>query len=66
MIRPPPRGLPADGSVLQAFGSNKVWHFDGSSWTQLIIGNVPMSDLWGSPTGELFAVGGEGTILRGP
>ena len=52
--------------VLQAFGSNKVWHFDGSGWTQLIIGGSPMYDLWGSPTGELFAVGGEGTILRGP
>jgi hypothetical protein len=51
--------------VLQ-IGSNKVWHFDGSDWTQLIIGEAPMSDLWGSPTGELFAVGGGGAILRGP
>ncbi len=46
--------------------SGSVWHWDGGQWTQLSTGIAALLDVWVSPTGAVFAVGRNGSILRGP
>ena len=50
----------ADGGL----GGN-VWRYDGTNWTELGLRAGALFDLWGS-AGEVFAVGANGVMLRGP
>ncbi len=43
-----------------AVAGGKIWHFDGSSWTQVFISGVYLRDIWGSSGADVFAVGGTG------
>jgi hypothetical protein len=45
-----------------------VLFFDGQGWTfePTPMISPPLYAIWAAPTGEVFAVGGSGTILRGP
>jgi uncharacterized protein YjdB len=47
-------------------GHAAVLHYDGTTW-RLTRSPIPygLSSIWGAPTGEVFATGGAGTILRG-
>lgn len=46
--------------------ASSIWRFDGQSWSEDDVGDlaVRLYGIWGSPTGELWIVGDEGTILR--
>jgi hypothetical protein len=46
--------------------ASHIWHYDGQSWSQEDLGDlaVSLSAIWGSPSGQVWVVGDEGTILR--
>jgi hypothetical protein len=46
--------------------SGTIWHFDGTSWTPINTGGADLLDIWGSSATDVFAVGENGTIFRGP
>jgi hypothetical protein len=48
--------------------SGEVRSFDGTGWTNEPIptGTLGLTSVWAAPTGEVFAVGHGGTILKGP
>jgi hypothetical protein len=43
-----------------------VWRYDGTSWVELTLRAGNLFDIWGSSTGDVFAVGANGVMLRGP
>jgi hypothetical protein len=43
-----------------------VWRYDGTSWVELRLRAGNLFDIWGSSGGEVFAVGANGVVLRGP
>jgi hypothetical protein len=45
--------------------SGTVWHFDGTDWSQLVVGGDGLYDIWGSPSGDIFVAGRSGLILHG-
>lgn len=47
-------------------GRAAVLHYDGTGW-RMMSSAIPQAihGVWGAPTGEVFGVGGGGTILRG-
>jgi hypothetical protein len=58
---------PTDIYLLTAAASSgTIWHFDGSAWSPINTGASGLSDIWGSSATDVFAVGENGTILRGP
>jgi hypothetical protein len=46
--------------------SGSVWRYDGTSWVELTLRAGNLFDIWGSSTGDVFAVGANGVMLRGP
>ncbi len=48
-------------------GNAAVLHYDGSQRWTLMRSTIPhlLNGIWGAPTGEVFACGSEGTVLRG-
>ncbi len=46
--------------------ASRIWHYDGQSWSEEDLDDlaVELSAIWGSPSGAVWVVGGEGTILR--
>ena len=54
-----------------AVGNEVVYHYDGTDWTDVspvFAPAVSLSGVWmpaGDPAGDIWAVGGAGTILRG-
>jgi hypothetical protein len=42
-----------------------VWRYDGANWAELALRAGALFDLWGS-AGDVFAVGANGVLLRGP
>jgi hypothetical protein len=48
--------------------SGEVRSYDGTGWTNEPIptGTAGLQAVWAAPTGEVFAVGYSGTILKGP
>jgi hypothetical protein len=60
-------GAPNDVYLLeQPVLSGTIWHYDGTGWTQFDVGGGLLVDIWGSPSGDRFAVGMGGAILRKP
>lgn len=51
----------ADDIYLVGWG---IWHFDGAEWTDMNSPYGYLRAIWGAPSGVLFAVGPQGTILR--
>jgi hypothetical protein len=49
-------------------GGGEVRSYDGTGWTNEPIpaGTLGLTSVWAAPTGEVFAVGFDGTILKGP
>jgi hypothetical protein len=43
-----------------------VWRYEGTSWVELTLRAGDLFDLWGSSAGDVFAVGANGVMLRGP
>jgi hypothetical protein len=43
-----------------------VWRYDGTSWVELTLRAGNLFDLSGTSTGDVFAVGANGVMLRGP
>lgn len=50
-----------------SLGNAAILHYDGTRWWTLYHSRIPETilALWGAPTGELYAVGTGGTILKG-
>ena len=43
----------------------RVWHYDGSAWTNVVTGTIPsLRAVWGSGANDVYAVGEKGTILH--
>ena len=42
-----------------------VWRYDGASWVELTLRAGNLFDIWGT-AGDVFAVGANGVMLRGP
>ena len=43
-----------------------VWRYDGSTWIELTLRAGNLFDTWASSAGDVFAVGANGVVLRGP
>jgi hypothetical protein len=43
-----------------------VWRYDGTNWLELELRAGGLFDIWGSSTGDVFAVGADGVMVRGP
>ena len=58
--------LSHSGCVVQASRDDKkVFHYDGTEWSQKDIGvSTPLHDIWGSSGSNVFAVGDSGTIVH--
>ncbi len=41
-----------------------MWHFDGAAWTEMEVPYSYLRAVWGTPSGETFAVGSSGTVLH--
>jgi len=52
--------------TIAAGGLGSVWRFDGTNWIELELRAGGLFDLWGSSSGDVFAVGENGVLLRGP
>jgi hypothetical protein len=54
------------GATQSDFGA--ALFYDGLGWTQeaLPSGTLSLNGIWAAPTGEVFAVGNHGTIVKGP
>ena len=53
--------------VIADEGQNEsIWRYDGAGWVELRLRAGNLFDLWGSSSGEVFAVGATGVVLRGP
>lgn len=70
-----PGTLPAPASDLWGLDTTDMWavgddfaaHWDGVRWTVAVLGTGrSLRGVAGSPGGPVFAVGDEGTVLRGP
>ena len=46
--------------------SGSVWRYDGATWIDLELRAGNLFDIWGSSGGDVFAVGANGVMLRGP
>lgn len=52
--------------TIAADGLGTVWRYDGTNWVELDLRAGRQFDLWGSSSGDIFAVGENGVLLRGP
>ena len=43
-----------------------VWRYDGANWIELTLRAGNLFDIWASSAGDVFAVGDDGVMLRGP
>jgi hypothetical protein len=43
-----------------------VWRYDGANWIELTLRAGNLFDIWASSAGDVFAVGADGVMLRGP
>jgi hypothetical protein len=52
--------------TIAAAGLGSVWRYNGTNWIELELRAGGMFDIWGSSSGDVFAVGDNGVVLRGP
>ena len=52
--------------TIAAGGLGSVWRYDGTNWLELELRAGGLFDLWGSASGDVFGVGENGVVLRGP
>lgn len=56
-------GFAWENSLLS--GQGVVLHYDGTSWSRELPGAaLPLAGLWGDDSGNVFAAGFQGTILK--
>jgi hypothetical protein len=54
--------------VAGRWGDDGGWilHWNGVTWSEQSSGSKPLSGIWGSSPGDVWAVGAAGTILHHP
>jgi hypothetical protein len=58
----------AVGGRYEYEGYGFVTYYDGTGWTNAVLpsGTDTLTAVWAAPTGQVFAVGDNGTIVGGP
>jgi hypothetical protein len=64
----PNRVFTTSNGTINGQAAGAVLYYDGVGWTRQVIpaGTPPLRAIWAAPTGEVFAVGDYGTIIKGP